>query len=429
MDTEVSQWHGIRTDAHGRLVKITLATNKLKGLGKTEDALRLVERVGDVRLKKNSWIMPPEAVVEAGLSAVKRYLVDVQETKNAGFDVTSLQLLKVVLVGSASAGKISLMRSIIAGEGTPTKGTPAEASTVDYAGMHRISLTRRAVYLLVADINKYLDVDDLDDAGSTVILVANKCDVSIDDFSETARRVWQRVGELLDVWHEASGLHRATPGPRRGSSSASHHDMPVIMRLAETRNKYHEVLFNGLAPKMPRDREVTLNWEFDKAGPPYGLVERLIVSCHVLGERVLTAKISGPLDDMRVWLAIRYVASAMVNLSREWPGVRWEGWLDCEARRPRSSRSSTTRAKMRLAVETDGVLRLVVEDPGSVLDTGKDPFESLPKEVEDKEDSMECSPEEVEDKEDPVACSCVHNAFFSGNQMLGEPRQGFGRLQ
>eukprot|EP00903_Cladosiphon_okamuranus_P018361 g16892.t1 len=130
MDTEVSQWHGIRTDAHGRLVKITLATNKLKGLGKTEDALRLVERVGDVRLKKNSWIMPPEAVVEAGLSAVKRYLVDVQETKNAGFDVTSLQLLKVVLVGSASAGKISLMRSIIAGEGTPTKGTPAEASTV-----------------------------------------------------------------------------------------------------------------------------------------------------------------------------------------------------------------------------------------------------------------------------------------------------------
>eukprot|EP00903_Cladosiphon_okamuranus_P018363 g16892.t3 len=84
---------------------------------------------------------------------------------------------------------------------------------------------------------------------------------------------------------------------------------------------------------------------------------------------------------------------------------------------------------MRLAVETDGVLRLVVEDPGSVLDTGKDPFESLPKEVEDKEDSMECSPEEVEDKEDPVACSCVHNAFFSGNQMLGEPRQGFGRLQ
>lgn len=49
--------------------------------------------------------MPPEAVVDAGLPAVKRYLVDVQEAKNAGADVTSLRLLKVVLVGSASAGK------------------------------------------------------------------------------------------------------------------------------------------------------------------------------------------------------------------------------------------------------------------------------------------------------------------------------------
>jgi len=49
--------------------------------------------------------MPPEGVVEAGLAAVKRYLLDVQEAKEAGADVTSLQLLKVVLVGSSSAGK------------------------------------------------------------------------------------------------------------------------------------------------------------------------------------------------------------------------------------------------------------------------------------------------------------------------------------
>lgn len=49
--------------------------------------------------------MPPEAVVDAGLPAVKEYLLDVQEAKKAGADVMSLQLLKVVLVGSASAGK------------------------------------------------------------------------------------------------------------------------------------------------------------------------------------------------------------------------------------------------------------------------------------------------------------------------------------
>lgn len=144
------------------------------------------------------------------------------------------------------------------------------------------------------------------------------------------------------------------------------------MRLSETCNRYQQELFDGLALKMPRDRGITLKWEFDKAGPPYGLVERLIVSCHVLGEvvmgscwrygavlkshftrssaegsvrlftvalsmtsykeseRVLTAKVFGPLDDKRVWLAIRFVASAMVNLSKEWPGGLWAGWLDCE---------------------------------------------------------------------------------------------------
>lgn len=84
------------------------------------------------------------------------------------------------------------MQSIIAGRGSPTKGTPAQASTVgmelhphqlqdtkveffdcagqvDYAGMHQTFLTRRALYLLVVDINKYLDVDDLDEVGCVCI--------------------------------------------------------------------------------------------------------------------------------------------------------------------------------------------------------------------------------------------------------------------
>lgn len=76
------------------------------GVGEAEDVLRLVDRPGTVvELANNPWIMPPEAVVEAGLPATKEYLLDVQMAKNAGADVTSLKLLKVVLVGSASAGK------------------------------------------------------------------------------------------------------------------------------------------------------------------------------------------------------------------------------------------------------------------------------------------------------------------------------------
>ena len=45
--------------------------------------------------------MPPEAVVERGLEAVKIFLRDVQKAEK----VTSLHLLKVVLVGSESVGK------------------------------------------------------------------------------------------------------------------------------------------------------------------------------------------------------------------------------------------------------------------------------------------------------------------------------------
>ena len=120
--------------------------------------------------------------------------------------------------------------------------------------------------------------------------------------------------------------------------------------------------------------EVTLKWRFSM-GPPYGLVERLIASCHVIGEveremywrygalfkshertkkckkivrlyrfvirydddvgdlnhsnKVLTMRMIGPLASERVWVALRYVASAMIKLSSDWPGVRWQGWPEC----------------------------------------------------------------------------------------------------
>ena len=75
------------------------------------------------------------------------------------------------------------MKSIMAGEGSPTQGTSDEASTVgidihchqspqgmavefydcggqvDYAGMHQVFLTRRALYLLVWDVTLFHDLD------------------------------------------------------------------------------------------------------------------------------------------------------------------------------------------------------------------------------------------------------------------------------
>ncbi|CAM9943033.1 unnamed protein product [Pylaiella littoralis] len=688
--------------------------------------------------------MPPEAVVEAGLPAVKRYLLDVQEAKKAGADVTSLQLLKVVLVGSASAGKTSLMQSIVAGRGSPTKGTPYQASTVgiellrhelqdttveffdcagqvDYAGMHQTFLTRRALYLLVVDITKYRDLDDSESLDkvmhegimrwlytlnlrapdSTVILVANKCDGSIDGFAQTAARVEAHVREVLKQWHtkrrsdsqdnasmtgvtlledvsrvscladgslEKSGLkalidriakqastsivvppawdlalkvfdalrdgrepkrvardrlklngsaaavdgiagvsfltreelsgrwndvvesvrgdlqavgrtaavsnkdsafegalwisdfaghtlridggdgifldvvwlskvlkpilnhklkdetfdndlspmrddlvedgvlrwqfawhlwrdfigHAAlqskeivvaallgvlvdlgvalplsrttlstsagivTPAARGNNSAPP--DMLVIMRLKDTHNASQRRRMDRLPAEMPQgDQEVTFKWRFGFAGPPHGLVERLLASCHVLGEversscwkygavfksgtitskagktarlytlalsyddqkKILTVRVFGPLECDRVWMVSRYVASAMVNLSKDWPGAWWESWTECAQPNPCHlylASSSKARVGDRLLpapdarrggcdclLESNGVCSLVVEKLGVVIDTGKDPFEGLSEELDDL-------PEE--DTKDPVTCNCVREAF------------------
>ncbi|CAM9205626.1 unnamed protein product [Laminaria digitata] len=117
-------------------------------------------------------------------------------------------------------------------------------------------------------------------------------------------------------------------------------------------------------------KEVILGYEFDPAGPPQGLVGRLIASCHVIGEaeiklcwrsgavfrgppataggagagrpyvvevrynstrRVLAIRVFGPLESEWLWAALRFMASVMVNVSYEWPGVLWAGWLQCPA--------------------------------------------------------------------------------------------------
>ena len=85
-------------------------------LGDVQHALELVSKFDSDRhtyvedekeldLRGNPWKMPPEAVVEQGLEAIKIFLRDVQKASESGAQVRSLKLLKVVLVGAASAGK------------------------------------------------------------------------------------------------------------------------------------------------------------------------------------------------------------------------------------------------------------------------------------------------------------------------------------
>ena len=85
--------------------------------GEAEHALQLVARFNSdgrygfnrhskvMRVRNNPWRMPPEAVVEQGLDAINAFLADVQMAKAAGGRIRSLQLLKVVLVGSSATGK------------------------------------------------------------------------------------------------------------------------------------------------------------------------------------------------------------------------------------------------------------------------------------------------------------------------------------
>lgn len=75
-------------------------------LGEVSHALRLIKRIGTgLFLRSNPWVSPPEAVVEEGLDGVEKYYLDVKKAEEAGADVETLRLLKVVVVGSPAAGK------------------------------------------------------------------------------------------------------------------------------------------------------------------------------------------------------------------------------------------------------------------------------------------------------------------------------------
>lgn len=56
-------------------------------------------------MEDNPWIMPPEGVVEKGIQAVQRFFQDLRSAEEAGAQIETLQLLKVVVVGSSQAGK------------------------------------------------------------------------------------------------------------------------------------------------------------------------------------------------------------------------------------------------------------------------------------------------------------------------------------
>ena len=182
---------------------------------------------------------------------------------------------------------------------------------------------------------------------------------------ESLFRVLLNLGVILPLGQPAFLSDQSDSHTSRSERETK--DMLVIMRLPEECSDEQQSAIDAVMAKALHDcREVQLKWEFDAARAPYGFVERLISSCLVLGtvelhacwrygalftsrqimwrhgkqarlykflicyhDRMLSLRMIGPLSNDRVLSALRYVASAMVILSMEWPGVRWVGWLHC----------------------------------------------------------------------------------------------------
>ena len=141
-------------------------------------------------------------------------------------------------------------------------------------------------------------------------------------------------------------------------------DRLVWRWLPEHLGQYGETELNALLDKLKDGgREVVLYWEFESAGAPHGLMERLIALCHSAmpcyrrggrsaelairrsfqespgssicrveirysnTEWVLSVKMFGTIQSERVWAALRFVASLMVDVSHNWPGALWAGWV------------------------------------------------------------------------------------------------------
>lgn len=98
------------------------------------------------------------------------------------------------------------------------------------------------------------------------------------------------------------------------------------MRRAHDTRMYRKSFFNH--------QKLFRTYFFSAENPPTRLYEFIVRYDKATGEqpdqrRVLSLRMFGPLADKRVWAALRWGASAMIGVSREWRGVLWEGWPEC----------------------------------------------------------------------------------------------------
>ena len=214
-----------------------------------------------------------------------------------------------------------------------------------------------------------------------------------------ARFLWGKPDELLpkqtfDVLVKLGillPLPRDEPGARDAYSVGGESVPPsadveekflVLMRLPLEAPPETMGRFEAFSQLQEKFWGVAVKWEFDSGSTPHGLVERLIASCHSIGNVVqdtcwrrgacfvrkdevspggsfalalhflentverhaegtlestmerqtggtLVVRAFGLKESHAVWVALRFVISSAWRLFEEFPGLGWEAWVEC----------------------------------------------------------------------------------------------------
>ena len=194
------------------------------------------------------------------------------------------------------------------------------------------------------------------------------------DMPQQAFDVLVKLGILLPLprSHE-SGVDDVLPKVWGNTSLWEHvEEFLVLMRLplkasCETTNRFN------VMEQLREEWGVVARWEFDHGRAPHGLVERLVASCHAIGNMVtgtcwrggacffahetsrnaaggyfalalhftqrinlnrptagiLVVQAFGHRDGRAVWGALRFIISSVWDLFKEFPGLGWQAWVEC----------------------------------------------------------------------------------------------------